>query len=43
MVEAASRTEISNWLPPDIDEKVPAVEAGANCKLDDVLRELESE
>ncbi len=39
MVEAASRTEISNWLPPDIDEKVPAVEAGANCKLDYVLRE----
>ena len=39
MVEAASRTEISNWLPPDIDEKVPAVEAGANCRLDDVLRE----
>ena len=39
MVEAASRTEISNWLPPDIDEKVPAVEAGASCKLDDVLRE----
>ena len=39
MVEAASRTEISNWLPPDVDEKVPAVEAGASCKLDDVLRE----
>jgi tetratricopeptide (TPR) repeat protein len=39
MVEAASRTEISNWLPPDIDEKVPAVEAGAGCKVDDVLRE----
>jgi tetratricopeptide (TPR) repeat protein len=27
----------SNWLPPDIDEKIPAVEAGANCSLDDVL------
>jgi tetratricopeptide (TPR) repeat protein len=39
MVEAASRTEVSNWLPPDVDEKVPAVEAGASCKIDDVLRE----
>jgi tetratricopeptide (TPR) repeat protein len=39
MVEAASRTEISNWLPPDVDEKVPAVEAGASCQLADVLRE----
>jgi tetratricopeptide (TPR) repeat protein len=39
MVEAASRTEISNWLPPDVDEKVPAVEAGVSCKLDEVLRE----
>jgi tetratricopeptide (TPR) repeat protein len=39
MVEAASRPEISNWLPPDVDEKVPAVEAGASCKLEDVLRE----
>jgi tetratricopeptide (TPR) repeat protein len=39
MVEAASRTEISNWLPPDVDERVPAVEAGVSCKLDEVLRE----
>ena len=38
MLEAASRTVISNWLPPDVDEKVPPVEAGASCKLDDVLR-----
>lgn len=39
MVEAASRTAISNWLPPDVDEKVPAVEAGASCKLEEILRE----
>ena len=39
MLEAASRMAISNWLPPDVDEKVPAVEAGARCKLEDVLRE----
>jgi tetratricopeptide (TPR) repeat protein len=28
----------SNWLPPDVDEKVPAVEAGAACSLDEVLQ-----
>ncbi len=27
----------SNWLPPDIDEKVPPVEAVASCALDEVL------
>ena len=27
----------SNWLPPDIDEKVPAVLPGHACDLDDVL------
>ena len=27
----------SNWLPPDVDEKVPTVEPGAACVLDDVL------
>jgi tetratricopeptide (TPR) repeat protein len=26
-----------NWLPPDIDEKIPAVEAGAGCSLEDVV------
>ncbi len=39
MMAAASRPELSNWLPPDIDEKVPAVETGAGCKIEDVLRE----
>lgn len=27
----------SNWLPPDIDEKVPPVEAGVTCNLDEIL------
>jgi tetratricopeptide (TPR) repeat protein len=27
----------SNWLPPDVDEKVPPVEAGASCSVDDVV------
>jgi tetratricopeptide (TPR) repeat protein len=26
----------SNWLPPDVDEKMPPVEAGAACSLDEV-------
>jgi tetratricopeptide (TPR) repeat protein len=28
----------SAWLPPDIDERVPPVEAGAACALDDVAQ-----
>ena len=27
----------SNWLPADIDEKVPPVDSGANCNLDEVV------
>ncbi len=27
----------SNWLPPDIDEKVPPVEAGVACNLEEVI------
>jgi len=27
----------SNWLPPDVDEKVPPVEAAASCALDKVI------
>jgi tetratricopeptide (TPR) repeat protein len=27
----------SNWLPPDVDEKVPPVEQGATCALGEVL------
>jgi tetratricopeptide (TPR) repeat protein len=28
----------SNWLPPDVDERVPPVEPNAACALDDVLQ-----
>ena len=28
----------SSWLPPDIDEKIPPVEPGAACPLDEVVR-----
>jgi tetratricopeptide (TPR) repeat protein len=28
----------SSWLPPDVDEKVPPVEPGAACSLDEVLK-----
>jgi len=41
MEEAVSLPEMSNWRPADIDEKVPAVEAGPTCKLEDVLRGAE--
>ena len=27
----------SNWLPPDVDEKVPAVDAGTSCNVDEVV------
>jgi tetratricopeptide (TPR) repeat protein len=27
----------SNWLPPNVDDKVPPVEAGASCAVDDVV------
>ncbi len=38
-VDAASALPLpSNWLPPDIDEKMPPVDAGATCALDDVLQ-----
>jgi tetratricopeptide (TPR) repeat protein len=28
----------SNWLPPDVDETVPPVVAGAACSVDDVVK-----
>ena len=28
----------SNWLPPDVDEKVPPVEPGGACALDEVVQ-----
>ncbi len=36
-VVATSTLLASNWLPADIDEKVPAVEPGAACDLEEVL------
>jgi tetratricopeptide (TPR) repeat protein len=27
----------SNWLPPDIDERVPSVESGGACNLEEVI------
>ena len=41
MVNTTALQPISNWLPPDIDEMVPSVEAGASCNIQDVLRETE--
>jgi tetratricopeptide (TPR) repeat protein len=36
---ATSLPTSSNWLPPDVDEKIPSVEAGASCPLDQVLQQ----
>jgi tetratricopeptide (TPR) repeat protein len=35
---AADALPPSSWMPPDVDEKVPAVEPGASCALDNVLQ-----
>jgi tetratricopeptide (TPR) repeat protein len=35
---AASLPAASIWLPPNVDEKVPPVEPGAVCALDEVVR-----
>jgi hypothetical protein len=32
----------STWLPPDVDEKVPPVDAGAVCPLEDVVQKAEN-
>src|SRR5207302_9171822 len=29
----------SNWLPPDVDEKVPPVEPGVPCALDELVQQ----
>ncbi|MGB7731065.1 MAG: tetratricopeptide repeat protein [Candidatus Acidiferrum sp.] len=36
--DVSAFTIVPNWLPPDIDEKIPSVEAGATCSLDDVVQ-----
>ncbi len=35
---ATSLSLPSNWLPPDIDERMPPVESGAACALDEVIQ-----
>ena len=37
---AATLAVPMNWLPPDVDEKMPPVEPGAACPLDDVLQKV---
>jgi hypothetical protein len=32
-----------NWLPPDVDEKMPLVEPGAVCPLDDVVQKAQDQ
>jgi tetratricopeptide (TPR) repeat protein len=38
LVVATSTLLPSNWLPPDIDERVPPVEPGFACNLEEVLQ-----
>jgi tetratricopeptide (TPR) repeat protein len=38
--EATALPVASNWLPPDVDEKVPPVEAGAACSLEQVVQKV---
>jgi len=35
--DATALPIVSKWMPPDVDEKVPPVETGASCALDDVV------
>src|SRR5580704_9828026 len=35
--DATALPVLSKWMPPDVDEKVPPVEAGASCAVDDVV------
>ena len=35
--DATSLPALAKWMPPDVDEKVPPVEAGAACAVDDVV------
>jgi len=38
LADATALPLSSTWLPPDIDERVPPVETGAACALDDVVQ-----
>jgi tetratricopeptide (TPR) repeat protein len=35
--DATALPMLSKWMPPDVDERVPPVEAGASCAVDDVV------
>ena len=35
--DASSLTVASAWLPPDVDERVPPVDAGPACSADDIV------
>jgi len=35
--DATALPALSKWMPPDVDEKVPPVEEGAACAVDDVV------
>lgn len=35
--DATALPMLSKWMPPDVDEKVPPVEAGTACAVDDVV------
>lgn len=37
-VTTADALPPSSWMPPDVDEKVPPIEPGATCALDEVLQ-----
>jgi tetratricopeptide (TPR) repeat protein len=41
--EAEAMEAATNWIPPDVDEKVPAVETGAACNLDEVVQKAGSQ
>jgi Tfp pilus assembly protein PilF len=38
--DATALPMASKWMPPDVDEKVPPVEAGASCAVDDVVSKV---
>ena len=39
LADAAALPLPSSWLPANVDEKVPPVEAGAACQVDEVVRQ----
>jgi tetratricopeptide (TPR) repeat protein len=36
----AAMEAAASWMPPDVDEKVPTVETGAACDLDEVIQKV---